>query len=168
MDAKTPLTKNDLDPTETQEWLDALGAVIGADGTDRAHFLLERMIEATRLAGGHLPFKYTTAYINTIPAHLEQKSSGDAAIEWKLRAYTRWNALATVVRANRKPGEVGGHIASFASAATLYDVGFNHFWRARSPEHLGDLLYIQGRQSSACALQPLHAARCGSCARISR
>ena len=144
MDAKTDLTKNDLDPTETKEWLDALAAVIGADGTDRAHFLLERMIESTRLAGGHLPFKYTTAYINTIPAHLEQKSSGDAAIEWKLRAYTRWNALATVVRANRKPGEVGGHIASFASAATLYDVGFNHFWRARSPDHLGDLLYIQG------------------------
>ena len=72
MDAKTDLTKNDLDPTETQEWLDALAAVIGADGTDRAHFLLERMIESTRLAGGHLPFKYTTAYINTIPAHLEQ------------------------------------------------------------------------------------------------
>jgi pyruvate dehydrogenase E1 component len=144
MDAKTDLTKHDLDPTETQEWLDALAAVIGADGPERAHFLLERMIDATRRSGGHLPFKYTTAYVNTIPAHLESKSSGDAAIEWKLRAYTRWNAMATVVRANRRPGEVGGHIASFASAATLYDVGFNHFWRARSAQHLGDLLYIQG------------------------
>ena len=119
MDAKTDLTKNDLDPMETQEWLDALAAVIGADGTDRAHFLLERMIESTRLAGGHLPFKYTTAYINTIPAHLEQKSSGDAAIEWKLRAYTRWNALATVVRANRKPGEVGGRRVNHDADAQL-------------------------------------------------
>lgn len=137
-------TPNDLDPTETQEWLDALSAVIGADGPERAHYLLERMIDATRRAGGHLPFKYTTAYVNTIPAHQEAKSTGDAAMEWKLRAYTRWNALATVVRANRRPGEVGGHIASFASAATLYDVGFNHFWRARSEQHLGDLLYIQG------------------------
>lgn len=137
-------TPNDLDPTETQEWLDALSAVIGADGPERAHYLLERMIDATRRAGGHLPFKYTTAYVNTIPANQEAKSTGDAAMEWKLRAYTRWNALATVVRANRRPGEVGGHIASFASAATLYDVGFNHFWRARSEHHLGDLLYIQG------------------------
>jgi len=138
------LTTTDLDPSETQEWLDALTAVLNADGPERAHYLLERMIETTRRAGGHLPFRYTTAYINTIPPAQELKSSGDPAIEWRLRAFTRWNALATVVRANRRPGEVGGHIASFASAATLYDVGFNHFWRARSANHLGDLLYIQG------------------------
>jgi pyruvate dehydrogenase E1 component len=138
------LTNTDLDPSETQEWLDALTAVLNADGPERAHYLLERMIETTRRAGGHLPFRYTTAYINTIPPNQEAKSSGDPAIEWRLRAFTRWNALATVVRANRRPGEVGGHIASFASAATLYDVGFNHFWRARSANHLGDLLYIQG------------------------
>jgi pyruvate dehydrogenase E1 component len=151
MDARSLLTQSllntDLDPTETQEWLDALAAVIGVDGPERAHYLLERMIDATRRAGGHLPFKYTTAYVNTIPVQQEAKSTGDAAMEWRLRAYTRWNAMATVVRANRRPGEVGGHIASFASAATLYDVGFNHFWRARSKDHLGDLLYIQGHCS---------------------
>ena len=106
-------------------------AVIDADGPERAHQLLERMVELTRRAGAHLPFAPTTGYINTIPTHLEAKNPGDAALEWKLRSLIRWNALAMVVRANRKPGELGGHIASFASAATLYDVGFNHFWRAQ-------------------------------------
>jgi pyruvate dehydrogenase E1 component len=137
----------DLDPTETQEWTDALKAVIAADGPERAHFLLQRMVDHTRQAGAHLPFAPTTEYINTIPAHLEAKSPGDAAMEWRLRSLIRWNALAMVVRANRKPGELGGHIASFASSATLYDVGFNHFWRAPSAEHPGDLLYIQGHSS---------------------
>ena len=141
MDAKT---QSDIDAIETQEWLDALAAVINADGPERAHYLLERLIDATRRAGGHLPYKATTAYVNTIPAHRETKSPGDHAMEVRLRAATRWNAMATVVRANRKPGEVGGHIASFQSAATLYDVGFNHFWRARTEAHPGDLLYIQG------------------------
>ena len=89
----------------------------------------------------------TTEYINTIPAHLEAKSPGDAAMEWRIRSIIRWNAMAMVVRANRKPGDLGGHIASFASAATLYDVGFNHFWRAPSADHPGDLLYIQGHSS---------------------
>jgi pyruvate dehydrogenase E1 component len=135
---------SDIDPIETQEWLEALDAVMRADGPERAHFLLERMIDAARRAGGHLPFKATTAYVNTIPPHREAKSTGDAAIEWRIRAATRWNAMAMVVRANRRPGEVGGHIASYASAATLYDVGFNHFWQAPSPSHPGDLIYVQG------------------------
>ena len=147
MNSKTDVSTTDLDPLETQEWLEAIATVIGADGPDRAHYLLERMIDATRRAGGHLPFQYTTAYVNTIPAHREAKSSGDPAIEWKIRSLTRWNALAMVIRANRRPGEVGGHIASFASAATLYDVGFNHFWRAKTADHPGDLLYIQGHCS---------------------
>jgi len=138
---------NDIDPTETQEWLESLKAVIDADGPERAHQLLERMVELTRRAGAHLPFAPTTEYTNTIPAHLEAKSPGDAALEWRLRSLIRWNALAMVVRANRKPGELGGHIASFASAATLYDVGFNHFWRAPSAAHPGDLLFIQGHSS---------------------
>ena len=140
-------THNDLDPTETQEWLDAIQAVLGADGPKRAHYLLERMIEATRQAGGHLPFQLTTGYYNTIPPGQEARSPGDQNLEWKIRSIIRWNALATVVRANRRPGDLGGHIASFASAATLYDVGFNHFWRAPHERHPGDLLYIQGHSS---------------------
>ncbi len=141
------ILNQDLDPTETQEWIDALNAVIGADGPERAHYLLERMVDATRRAGGHLPFQPTTEYVNTIPAHAEKRNPGDAAMEWRIRSLIRWNALAAVVRANRKPGELGGHIASFASSATLYDVGFNHFWRAPSESHPGDLLYIQGHSS---------------------
>jgi pyruvate dehydrogenase E1 component len=141
------ILEQDLDPTETQEWTDALRAVIAAEGPERAHFLLQRMVDHTRQAGAHLPFSPTTEYVNTIPVHLEAKSPGDAAMEWRIRSIIRWNALAMVVRANRKPGELGGHIASFASSATLYDVGFNHFWRAPSAGHPGDLLYIQGHSS---------------------
>jgi len=141
------ILNQDLDPTETQEWIDALNAVIGADGAERAHYLLERMVDATRRAGGHLPFQPTTEYVNTIPTQSEKRNPGNAALEWRIRSLVRWNALATVVRANRKPGELGGHIASFASSATLYDVGFNHFWRAPSENHPGDLLYVQGHSS---------------------
>jgi pyruvate dehydrogenase E1 component len=108
---------------------------------------MERMVDETRRAGGHLPFPMTTDYVNTIPPSREAKSDGDAALEWRIRSILRWNAMAMVVRANRKPGELGGHISSFASSATLYDVGFNHFWRAPSESHPGDLLYIQGHSS---------------------
>ncbi|QSX78944.1 pyruvate dehydrogenase (acetyl-transferring), homodimeric type [Agrilutibacter solisilvae] len=141
------LLLNDPDPTETREWIESMQAVIAREGAPRAHQLLEGMVEVTRRAGAHLPFQPTTEYINTIPPHLEAKSPGDAAMEWRIRSIIRWNALAMVVRANRKPGDLGGHIASFASAATLYDVGFNHFWRAPSDDHPGDLLYIQGHSS---------------------
>ncbi|MGO1892636.1 MAG: pyruvate dehydrogenase (acetyl-transferring), homodimeric type, partial [Luteimonas sp.] len=113
----------------------------------RAHHLLENMVELTRRAGAHLPFAPTTEYINTIPPHLEPGMPGDAAMEWKIRSLIRWNAMAMVVRANRKPGDLGGHIASFASAATLYDVGFNHFWRGPEGEHPGDMIGIQGHSS---------------------
>ncbi len=141
------LLNDDLDPTETREWMEALNAVIGRDGAERAHYLLEQMVGETRRAGGHLPFPMTTDYINTIPPSREAKPDGDAALEWRIRSILRWNAMAMVVRANRKPGELGGHISSFASSATLYDVGFNHFWRAPSDTHPGDLLYIQGHSS---------------------
>ena len=137
----------DRDPTETKEWLESLKAVLDHDGPERAHELLERMVELTRRAGAQLPFQPTTEYVNTIPAHLEPPPPGDANMEWKIRSIIRWNAMAMVVRANRKPGELGGHIASFASSATLYDVGFNHFWRAPSADFPGDLLYIQGHSS---------------------
>ena len=143
----TDVLENDLDPTETREWIESMKAVLDADGPERAHHLLQKMVSLTRRAGAHLPFQPTTEYINTIPPHLETKGDGDAAMEWRIRCIIRWNAMATVVRANRKPGDLGGHIASFASGATLYDVGFNHFWRAPSENHPGDILYIQGHSS---------------------
>ena len=141
------MLQNDPDPQETREWVDSIKAVIEAEGPLRAHQLLEGMVELTRRSGAFLPFSPTTEYVNTIAPGLEAKSPGDAAIEWRLRSIIRWNAMATVVRANRKPGDLGGHIASFASSATLYDVGFNHFWRAPSDSHPGDLLFIQGHSS---------------------
>ncbi|WP_101927262.1 MULTISPECIES: pyruvate dehydrogenase (acetyl-transferring), homodimeric type [Luteimonas] len=139
--------QNDPDPTETREWIESLKAVIDADGPERAHGLLENMVELTRRAGAHLPFDPTTEYVNTIPTHVEPKMPGNAELEWRIRSIIRWNAMAMVVRANRKPGDLGGHIASFASSATLYDVGFNHFFRAPSADHPGDLLYTQGHSS---------------------
>lgn len=138
---------DDPDPQETREWIEALKAVIDHAGPERAHQLLEGMVELTRRAGAHLPFAPTTEYINTIPPQLEPAFPGDAGMEWKLRSMIRWNAMAMVVRANRKPGELGGHIASFASSATLYDVGFNHFWRAPHAGHPGDLVFIQGHSA---------------------
>ena len=104
------LLEQDIDPTESKEWVEALTAVINADGPERAHYLLEKMVDETRRAGGHIPFQPTTAYVNTIPPHREAKSPGDAAMEWRIRSILRWNALAMVVRANRKPGELGGHM----------------------------------------------------------
>ena len=139
--------QDDPDPTETQEWIESLKAVIDHEGPQRAHQLLDGMVELTRRAGAQLPFSPTTEYINTIPAGQEAKTPGDSAMEWKIRSIIRWNAMAMVVRANRKPGDLGGHIATFGSSATLYDVGFNHFWRAPSDDHPGDLLYIQGHGS---------------------
>ncbi len=141
------LLQNDPDPSESREWIESIKAVIDHDGPERAHQLLEGMVELTRRAGAHLPFAPTTEYINTIPPQLEPKMPGDSTMEWRIRSIIRWNAMAMVVRANRKPGDLGGHIASFASSATLYDVGFNHFWRAPSEDHPGDLLYTQGHSS---------------------
>jgi len=147
MNQLNDILDQDLDPSETQEWTDALKGVINADGTDRAHYLLERMVDETRRAGGYLPFEPTTEYVNSIPPHLEARTPGDPTMEWRIRSLIRWNAMAMVVRANRRPGDLGGHIASFASSATLYDVGFNHFWRAPSAEHPGDLVFHQGHSS---------------------
>src|SRR5688500_8974840 len=137
----------DSDPQETQEWLDALDAVLKIEGGERAHYLLDKLIERARRAGADIPFSATTAYINTIPPDKEPRFPGDRAVEAKLRAYVRWNAMAMVVRANKESSELGGHIASFASAATLYDVGFSHFFRAPNEDFLGDLIYIQGHSS---------------------
>jgi pyruvate dehydrogenase E1 component len=137
----------DLDPLETQEWEDALSAVIEREGQERAHFLLENLIDQARRSGTHIPFRPTTAYLNTIPTAHEARSPGDPAIEWRIRSLVRWNALAMVMRANQTSSELGGHIASFASAATLYDVGFNHFWRGPQAEHGADLVFFQGHSA---------------------
>ena len=137
----------DDDAQETQEWLDALDAVIEIEGVERSHYLLERLIDQARRSGVNLPYSAKTAYINTIPPHREQYTPGDPELEWKIRSINRWNAMAMVVKANRKNSELGGHIASYASAATLYEVGYNHFWHAPSAEHGGDLVFFQGHSA---------------------
>jgi pyruvate dehydrogenase E1 component len=134
----------DIDPEETQEWLEALDSLIEAEGLDRTHFMLEQLIARARASGAYLPYSANTAYINTIPAHKEEYTPGDPALEWRIRSINRWNAMAMVVKANRKNSELGGHIASYASAATLYEVGYNHFWHAPSEEHGGELVFFQG------------------------
>ena len=142
---------NDADAQETREWLDALSAVIGSEGGERAHFLLETLIDHARQAGIDVPFSATTAYVNTIPTDQEERTPGNIEIEERLRTMMRWNAMAMVVKANRlhpaDGGDLGGHISSFASLATMFGTGFNHFWHAESEGHGGDLLYIQGHSS---------------------
>lgn len=137
----------DTDSQETQEWLDALTAVIENEGTERAHFLLEAMIDKARRSGSNLPYNATTAYVNTIPTHLQAKLPGDPEMERRIRALVRWNAIMTVLRANEKSPGVGGHIASFQSAATLYDTAFNYFFRAANENFGGDCVYFQGHSS---------------------
>ncbi len=137
-------TATDLDPIETREWLDSIEDVVERDGAERAHFLLDRAIGAVREHGANLPFGATTAYVNTIPPDLEPAYPGDIETEWRIRCINRWNAMATVVRANRSTDGIGGHIASFASSAVMYDIGLNHFWRPRTEDHGGDLVFFQG------------------------
>jgi len=139
-----PSRFDDLDPEETREWLESIDSVIKAQGAGRAHFLLERLIDFTRRSGAYLPFKPNTAYVNTISPGQEQEYPGDRSIERRIEAFIRWNAMAMVVHTNRQSSEYGGHIASYASSATMYEVGFNHFWRAPSENHPGDMIYIQG------------------------
>ena len=138
---------NDPDLLETQEWLDALEAVLEREGPERAHYLLEKLIDKARRSGAYLPYKAQTAYINTIPTHREERSPGDHALEERIRSFTRWNALAMVARANKGEGDLGGHIASFASVGTLFGIGFNHFWHAPHEGHGGDLVYFQGHSA---------------------
>ena len=139
--------QKDIDQQETQEWLEALESILEREGVDRAHFILEQLIAKARKSGAYLPYSATTAYLNTIPPAKEEQSPGDPAIEWRIRSFVRWNAMAMVVQANRKTGDLGGHISSFASSATLYDVGFNHFFHAPSKDHGGDMLFIQGHSA---------------------
>ncbi|OEZ27547.1 pyruvate dehydrogenase (acetyl-transferring), homodimeric type [Variovorax boronicumulans] len=140
-------TMGDLDPTETGEWIDALGAVQQHRGSERTNFLLNRLVDEGRRDGVYVPRSLNTAYKNTIPPEKEEKSTGNREIEHRLRSIIRWNAMAIILRANKDSSELGGHIASFQSAATLYDIGFGHFWHAATDTHGGDLLFIQGHSS---------------------
>jgi len=142
-----PTSKEDIDPLETGEWIESLNSVIENDGASRASYLLNKIIGQAYKAGLVLPDTRTTPYINTIPTEAEVRSTGDQNIEKKIRAYIRWNAAAMVVKANKKSPDLGGHIGTFASAATLYDVGMNHFWRAKNNEFGGDLIYFQGHSA---------------------
>jgi len=139
--------KEDIDPTETREWIESLSSVLENDGKNRAQFLIKKLIEHSYKEGSDLVLSRNTPYINTISPEEEIKSSGDQNIERKIRSLIRWNAAAMVVRANKKNPELGGHIGTFASAATLYDVGMNHFWRAKNNKFGGDLIYFQGHSA---------------------
>ena len=141
------LKNGDIDPVETQEWMESLSAILEKDGKHRAQFIIKKLIEHSYKEGSDLVLSRNTPYINTIPPEEEAKSTGDQNIERKIRALIRWNAAAMVVRANKKNPELGGHIGTFASAATLYDVGMNHFWRAKNNKFGGDLIYFQGHSA---------------------
>lgn len=141
------LNLEDINPLETQEWIEALEAVIEEEGIERVHFLLEKLIDKSRRNGAHLPYDATTAYINTISPNEEPKMPANMDIERKIRSIIRWNAQIMVQRASKKGLELGGHIASFQSSATLYDVAFNHFFKAPNEKDGGDLIFFQGHIS---------------------
>ncbi len=138
---------DDIDPTETREWLESIDSVLKREGAERAHFLLNQVIDFARRSGAYLPYSPNTAYLNTIPVGRQPEYPGDRTIEKRIEAYIRWNAMAMVVQANRESTEYGGHISSYASSATMYEVGFNHFWRAPSADHGGDMVFIQGHSA---------------------
>lgn len=137
---------DDLDPLETSEWLEAMKSLIKQEGIDRASFILQKLVDAARLDG--VPFtRVTTPYVNTIQTKDEARMSGDVHMEWRIRSLIRWNALVMVMRANQKEPDLGGHISTFASSATLYDVGFNYFFKGANADSTGDLLYVQGHSA---------------------
>ncbi len=137
----------DIDPAETEEWRNALDSVLAFEGADRAGFLLGRLLSEAQRQGAPVPFSANTPYLNSIRPENEAHHPGDRAIEHKIRSVVRWNAMATVLRANKTSSELGGHIASFQSAALLYDTGFMHFWHGETEKHGGDLIYMQGHSS---------------------
>ena len=137
----------EVDPQETREWLEALDAVVASDGAQRAQFLLERVVGHAQLTGAAPAPAGTTPYLNTIPPQDEPTYPVDEALERRVRSIVRWNAVATILNANKTSSELGGHIASYQSAAVLYETGFNHFWHAPSERHGGDLVFMQGHSS---------------------
>ena len=145
--ANGQIASADANPAETREWLDSLEYVLETHGVERASFLLERLSSRLTQTGSRLPYTITTPYRNTIPANREVPMPGDLFMERRIRSLIRWNALAMVVRANRRNADLGGHISTFASAATLYDVGFNYFFRGPTDDQAGDLIYFQGHSA---------------------
>ncbi|MEH6564934.1 MAG: pyruvate dehydrogenase (acetyl-transferring), homodimeric type [Halopseudomonas sp.] len=141
------MKQDDIDPLETQEWLDALESVLDNEGEDRAHYLMTRLGELASRTGTPLPYAITTPYRNTIPVTHEARMPGDLFMERRIRSMVRWNALAMVMRTNQQDPDLGGHISTFASSATLYDIGFNYFFKAPTEEHGGDLVFFQGHAS---------------------
>ncbi|MBW2270785.1 MAG: pyruvate dehydrogenase (acetyl-transferring), homodimeric type [Deltaproteobacteria bacterium] len=139
--------EREQDPQETREWIDALDSVLETEGIERAHFLIEKLIDRARRSGAHLPYRATTAYVNTIRKSDEALMPGEPGLEHRIRSINRWNALAMVMRANVVSKELGGHLSSYASIATLLEVGFNHFFRAPTADHGGDLVYFQGHSA---------------------
>lgn len=137
----------DNDVIETQEWLAALASIVKYEGKERAQFILQQLLNKAREKGVNVPAGLTTPYVNTISPNAEPKFPGDIDIEKRLTALMRWNAIATVLRAGKKAPELGGHLATYASAATLYEIGFNHFFHAANKEHGGDMIFIQGHSS---------------------
>src|SRR5688572_22569915 len=137
----------DVDPVETREWIESIDSILKTQGAERAHYLLEQLIDYTRRSGAYLPFRPNTAYLNTIMPGHEPSYPGNREMEKRIEACIRWNALAMVLNANKVSSEYGGHLSTYASSATLYEVGFNHFWRAPSPEHPGDMVFVQGHAS---------------------
>ena len=138
---------HDVDPEETGDWLDSLHSVLEKEGIDRAHYLIERLVAEMRRSGAHLPYKATTAYLNTIRKSEEEQSPGEPGLEHRIRSINRWNALAMVYRANSISSELGGHLSSYASCATMLEIGFNHFFHAPTEDHGGDLIYFQGHSA---------------------
>ncbi len=141
------VTQTDIDKLETREWVDALAAVVERDGPERAHFLIEALIEKARRSGAYLPYSANTAYVNTISPAQEEPRAGDPTLERRIKSIVRWNAMAMVVQANRRNPGLGGHLATYQSAANLYEVGFNHFFRAPKDGFGGDLIYAQGHSA---------------------
>ena len=137
----------DVDPHETKEWLESIESVLRVEGPERAHYLIERIIDESRRSGVYLPFSPNPAYVNTIAPGREPVYPGDRAVERRIEALIRWNAMAMVVNANKISSELGGHISSYASSATLYEVGFNHFWRGPLNGDRGDMVFIQGHSA---------------------
>ena len=139
-----PKDATELDAIETREWLDSLDAVLQLEGADRAGYLLTQLKNKAFHSGVELPFSANTPYINTIPRDRQAPFPGSREIERRIKSLVRWNALAMVVKANKAEDGIGGHISTYASAATLYEIGFNHFFKGKGENHDGDIIFFQG------------------------
>ena len=147
MTSESPANKQDIQDVENAEWRESLDYVLKSQGAGRVEQLLRLLQVRAQEHGVSIPFTANTPYINTIPRSKQPLYPGDREIERRIKSIIRWNAMAMVVRANQESPGIGGHISTFASAATLWEIGFNHFWRGRTEEFLGDMVYFQGHAS---------------------